>query len=137
MTNYNIIFSENKDFNRNELESLFLSVNWSSGQYADKLVVAMKNSHSVISAWHNDELIGLVNCLSDGIMTAYFHYLLVHPDFQGKGIGQELIQRILSKYESYARKILIGYDEKVPFYEKIGFKKGKDVTALFVTDLTT
>ncbi len=135
--NENIIYSESKNFNRNELESLFLSVNWSSGEYPDELVIAMRNSHSVISAWHEGQLIGLVNCLSDGIMTAYFHYLLVHPDFQGEGIGQELIQRMLKKYESYSRKVLIGYDKKVPFYEKMGFKKGKDVTALFITDLST
>ena len=69
-----IVYSKTNDFNSEQLQSLFLSVEWSSGNYPDKLVVAMKNAHSVYSAWNGDMLVGLINCLSDGIMTAYFHY---------------------------------------------------------------
>ena len=36
--------------------------------------LVMKNAHSVYSAWNGDKLVGLINYLSDGIMTAYFHY---------------------------------------------------------------
>jgi len=72
-----IKYSNNKEFTADQLQSLFLSVEWSSGNYPDKLQVAMKNSHTVFSAWDGEELVGLINCLSDGIMTAYFHYLLV------------------------------------------------------------
>ena len=67
-----------KEFNKIELEDLFLSVGWSSGKYPEQLVIAMKNSYSVVSAWDGDKLVGLINALSDGIMTAYFHYLLVN-----------------------------------------------------------
>lgn len=38
-----ITYKETHDFNEKELEKLFLSVDWSSGHYPDKLVVAMKN----------------------------------------------------------------------------------------------
>lgn len=130
-----IIYSESKDFNRNDLESLFLSVNWSSGEYPDELVVAMQNSHSVISAWHEDKLVGLINCFSDGIMTAYFHYLLVHPDYQGQQIGKALMQQMLAKYETYARKVLVGYNDKVEFYQKMGFELAKEAAPLWITKL--
>ena len=33
-----------KDLNSDDLKRLFLSVNWESGRYPDKLVSAMKNS---------------------------------------------------------------------------------------------
>lgn len=39
-----IIYKQTKTFTEKELGELFLSVNWSSGQYPDKLKVAMENS---------------------------------------------------------------------------------------------
>ncbi len=133
----NIKYKTTKDFTNVELEDLFLSVQWSSGKYPDKLVVAMKNSDSVISAWDGNNLIGLINALSDGIMTAYFHYLLVKPDYQSKGVGKALVQRMLENYRSYARKIVIAYDEEIIFYQKCGFSVGENTSPMFITYLTT
>lgn len=54
-----IKFKETKEFTKQQLEQLFLSVNWSSGKYPDRLVRAMENSSNVISAWDGDKLVGL------------------------------------------------------------------------------
>lgn len=137
MSSMNIEYRNTKEFNEDQIESLFLSVGWSSGKYPDKLVVAMRNSDTVISAWHGEILVGLINALSDGIMTAYFHYLLVHPEYHGEGVGSELVKIALEKYRDYARKVLIAYDSEVAFYEKLGFEIGTGKTPLFVTYLTT
>ncbi len=59
----NIKYKTTKDFSKVELADLFLSVQWSSGKYPDKLVIAMKNSDAVISAWDGNNLIGLINDL--------------------------------------------------------------------------
>ena len=45
----NIQYKTTKNFSENELKELFLSVNWSSGNYPEKLVIAMENSSSVFS----------------------------------------------------------------------------------------
>ena len=37
--NMNIEYKETHDFTREQLEELFLSVEWSSGHYPDKLVI--------------------------------------------------------------------------------------------------
>ena len=132
-----IVYKETKDFSMKELERLFLSVEWSSGKHPDKLKIAMKNSHSVYSAWDNDKLIGLMNCLSDGVMTAYFHYLLVDPEYQGKGVGKKLIEGMRQKYDDYLRKVLIAYNEKIDFYEHCGFEKSKVSSPMAITDLET
>lgn len=133
----NIIYKDIKNFNTKDLADLFLSVNWSSGNYPDKLKIAMNNSHSVFSAWDGDKFIGLMNCLSDGSMTAYFHYLLIRPEYQGIGIGKNLVSMMLKKYEEYPRKILIAYDKEIGFYENCGFEIGKEKTPMFITSLTT
>ncbi len=132
-----ISFSFQKDFDRKQLQNLFLSVQWSSGKYPDDLVIAMKNSHRVVSAWDGENLVGLINSLSDGIMTVYFHYLLVRPEYQSKGIGRQLVANILSEYEDYARKVLIAYDEEIEFYKKCGFEVGIGKSPMFITYLNT
>jgi ribosomal protein S18 acetylase RimI-like enzyme len=132
-----ITYKYTQEFEKNQLQDLFLSVQWSSGEYPDKLQIAMRNSHRVISAWHDTKLVGLINALSDGVMTAYFHYLLVRPEYQSKGIGKQLISLALNEYKDYARKVLIAYDKEVGFYQRFGFEIGTGKTPMFVTFLTT
>ena len=61
----NIVYKDTKIFKPKELQDLFLSVEWSSGHYPEKLVIAMKNSSSVFTAWNNEKLIGLINTLDE------------------------------------------------------------------------
>lgn len=89
-----IIYKDIHDFYRSELQDLFLSVNWSSGHFPDKLVIAMQNFETVYSAWDTDKLIGMICAMDDGIMTAYIHYLLVDPKYHGLGIGIMLLKSI-------------------------------------------
>lgn len=138
-----IKYKKIKDFKDKELQDLFLSVGWDSGNYPDKLKKAIKNSHTVYSAWDFDvedsheKLIGLINSISDGVMTVYFHYLLVRPEYQGRGIGKELVKLMLAEYEDFARKVVIAYDREVEFYKKCGFEVGEDKSPMFVTYLRT
>lgn len=132
-----ITYSEQKEFDTRQLQELFRSVGWSSAEYPDELARAMSNSHGVVSAWDGAMLVGLMNALSDGAMTAYFHYLLVRPEYQAQGIGRELVTTMLGRYESYARKVLIAYDEEVGFYERCGFELAGGKTPMFVTHLAT
>jgi ribosomal protein S18 acetylase RimI-like enzyme len=110
-------------------------VEWSSGEYPEKLVIAMKNFDTVFSAWDGDELVGLVSVMDDGIMNAYIHYLLVKPDYQLKGIGKELIERVKKHYDDYLRIVVICQNPNVKFYEYCGFEKEEDKRALFITEL--
>lgn len=120
-----------------QLEDLFLSVDWSSGHYPEKLAIAMQNYKTVFTAWDGDQLVGLISVMDDGIMTAYVHYLLVRPEYQGKGIGKQLIERIKETYKDYLRIALVAYDDICGFYERLGFVKGKGETPMFITTLWT
>ena len=94
-----IQYKEVREFRTDEIERLFLSVEWSSGHFPDKLVIAMKNFSTVFSAWDGEKLIGMICAMDDGIMNAYVHYLLVDPDYHGKKIGRTLVEMVKQKYK--------------------------------------
>lgn len=132
-----IVYKNTHHFSKKELEDLFLSVEWSSGHFPEKLVIAMKNFETVYSAWDGEKLVGLVCAMDDGIMNAYVHYLLVHPDYQLKGIGKNLVERIKEHYKDYMRIVVIAYDAEMKFYEYCGFEKSDDASPMFITKLWT
>ena len=88
----------------------------------------MKNSSSVFTAWDGNKLVGLINALDDGVMTAYVHYLLIMPEYQHIGIGKKLIDMISENYKSYLRIVLIAYNKEVDFYKHCGFEVGEGKT---------
>ena len=57
-------------FDLPQLQQLFLSVGWSSGDYPEKLLVAMANADKVISAWDGKLLVGLMHAISYAVMTS-------------------------------------------------------------------
>lgn len=131
-----IRYRSTKAIGRAKLQDLFLANGWDSGNYPEKLQQAFKNSHHVVSAWDGDQLVGVMNALSDGVMNVFFLYLLVDPKYQRKGIGQKMVRLMLRKYKDYARKMVIAYDEAMEFFQKAGFEPGENNIPMFVTYLT-
>lgn len=133
----NITYKDSHDFSREELQALFLSVEWSSGHYPDKLVVAMQHFETVFSAWDGDRLVGLICAMDDSIMTAYIHYLLVRPDYHGMTIGRTLVNMVKEKYRDYLRLVIVAYDDEKHFYAHCGFQAAEDSSPMFITSLWT
>lgn len=132
-----ITYSTKKDFGSQELEDLFLSVEWSSGHFPDKLVVAMRNFSTVISAWDGDKLVGMICAMDDGIMNAYIHYLLVDLSYHGQKIGRTLVEKVKEHYADFMRIAVIAYNDELGFYENCGFSKAGDASPMFITSLWT
>ena len=118
-----LTYKYDKSYTADDLEQLFLSVDWLSGKYPVRLKKALDNCETVITAWKDDRLIGLVNAIDDGELTAYVHYLCVNPEYQGIGIGGELLHRVKEKYKDYLYIILIAENEGlIRYYQKNGFE---------------
>ena len=132
-----IEYKDTHEFTQEALQDLFLSVEWSSGHFPEKLQRAMRGFSSVDSAWDGDRLVGLICALDDGVMTAYIHYLLVRPEYQGAGVGRALVERMKDRYADYLRIVLVAYDEEIGFYEACGFEKADHASPMFITELWT
>lgn len=137
MESTSIIYKNTREFKKEDLEKLFLSVGWSSGHYPDKLVIAMRNFKTVYTAWDHEKLVGLICAMDDGIMTAYIHYLLVEPTYHHRGIGKQLVSMMKDKYKDYLRTVIVAYNGKIGFYESCGFKKAEESSPMFITELWT
>ena len=131
----NIEYKDIKTFSPAVLQDLFRSVEWESGEYPEKLAAAMEHSDAVYSAWDGENLVGLMNAITDHAMTAYFHYLLVRPEYQEQGIGSGLIKRMLAHYWDIPCKLLLCDAEGKEYYKKCGFEDEKNLQAVYVSDL--
>ena len=132
-----IEYRNTKEFTEQELQRLFLSVKWESGNYPGKLVRAMLNSTHVISAWDGNKLVVLIRALSDGETVAFLHYLLVDPAYQGHHIGDELMKRVLRYFENLLYVKIMPSDPKtLPFYARYGFRQYDNYSAMVLKHLS-
>lgn len=130
-----ILYTEERSFTAEQLERLFLSVDWESGKFPERLKKALDNCGAVFSAWDGDKLVGLANGIDDGEMTAYVHYLLVDPDYQGQGIATRLLELMRKSYRGYHHFFLVAeHKELVGFYEKQGFTEQSDTSVMLFNE---
>lgn len=132
-----IVYMDIHEFTIDELQDLFLSVEWSSDHFPEKLQTAMKNFETVISASDGEKPVDMICAMDDGIMTAYIHYLQVRPEYHDRSIAKELVAGVKKIYKNYMRITVVGCDDEVGFYESCGFEKAEDASPLFITDLWT
>lgn len=127
----NITYTEEKIFTQEQVQELFLSVEWISGKYPERLYKALMHSSTVITAWDNEKLVGLVRVLDDSEMVAYMHYVLVNPDHQGHGIAGTMVEMVKEKYKDYLYLEIMPEESKnATFYQKFGFQVMKDGVAM-------
>ena len=127
----NINYTEEKNFTQDDVQRLFLSVGWVSGQYPSRLYKALMNSSTVITAWDGDRLVGLIRLLDDSELVAYMHYVLVDPEYHGNGIAGEMLRRVKEKYKNYLYiEIMPEESKNAAFYEKHGFSVMPDGVAM-------
>ena len=67
-----------------------------------------------------DRVVGFVTAVGDGGLTAFVPLLEVLPAYRGRGIGSELMQRILARLGDRYSVDLVCDPELVPFYERLG-----------------
>lgn len=103
--------------------ALYRDLEWSSADRPRELAGALAGSHGLITAWHGARLVGLANAISDGHLVVYYPHLAVHPEYQRRGIGRELMARLARRYEGFHQHALLADGRAVGFYEKCGFTR--------------
>ncbi|MGB6606854.1 MAG: GNAT family N-acetyltransferase [Atribacterota bacterium] len=127
-----IEIKETKEVNKEKIIELYQANKWSSAEKPDLLYKALMNSDSLITAWDGNRLVGLGNAISDGYLVVYYPHLLVHPDYQGKGIGRMIVDRFQKKYENFHQQMLTADGRAIDFYRKCGFEKAGSTQSMWI-----
>ena len=127
-----IRYKYQKDVPKEQAIALYGSVEWSSAEKGDLLLKALRNSHTVVTAWDGERLVGLGNAISDGCLVVYYPHLVVHPEYQGKGIGTEIVKQMQKKYEGFHQQALFADGRAVEFYKKCGFVEAGSCQSLWI-----
>lgn len=102
---------------------------WASDRTAADLNVAIAHSHPVVTAWDHDCLIGFARATSDGIYRATIWDVVIHPAYQGAGLGRKLVQTVLGHpHVSRVERTYLMTTHQQRFYERIGFEQNHTTT---------
>ena len=127
-----IEIKETKEINKEKVIELYKANKWSSAEKPDLLYKALMNSDSLITAWDGNRLVGLGNAISDGYLVVYYPHLLVHPDYQGKGIGKMIVDKFQNKYGNFHQQLLTADGKAIDFYRKCGFEKAGSTQSMWI-----
>lgn len=122
-----IISTDKEKVRPKELMKLWASVEWSGeNDYAPQTVkAAIRNTSLLVSARNQyGELIGMARVMSDNVFVTYLAELIVHPDYQGCGIGKRLLKVVKEYYENTSIVLITGSNNR-RFYKKCGMKESK------------
>ena len=122
-------FIDSENIETSELIDLYESVGWTA--YTSKLEIMaqlLPNSLFYRVARYNNNLVGLIRVVGDGVSIVYVQDLLVRPDYQGCGLGKALLNYILEKYKEVRQVVLLTDDLESTriFYETCGLQNAND-----------
>ena len=93
---------------------------WPLPPSPERHLAILRGSAHVVLARDAGEIVGFVTGISDGTLAAYIPLLEVRREWRGKGVGAELVGRILTQLEDFYMVDVICDPELIPFYERFG-----------------
>ncbi len=125
-----IRFRSGRQLDQNDLTALYAAVEWTAyTRDPARLTAAVAASLHTVTAWDGDHLVGLARVVGDGLTIAYLQDILVHPEYQRRGIGRILFRQVFAPFADVRQKVLLTDDEPAQqaFYEAMGFTEIRDL----------
>ena len=104
-------------------ELLESTVFWAKKRRPEELAMAIANSEPVVTVWDKEKMIGFARATSDGIYRATIWDVVIHPDYRGIGLGQKLVETVLSHPRmNRVERVYLMATYQQNFFEQIGFQ---------------
>jgi ribosomal protein S18 acetylase RimI-like enzyme len=114
----------------NQLKLLFeITAFWAKKRELEGLALAIANSNPVVTVWDRQRLIGFARATSDGVYRATIWDVVIHPEYQGVGLGRKLVETVLSHpLMNRVERVYLMTTHQQRFYERIGFEENSTTT---------
>lgn len=123
----NIYLSTTKNIDLYSLEILCDAVGWIRRPF-HKVKTAITNSFLIISVFYRhsnnkNTIVGFARATSDHAFNATIWDVVIHPDFQRKGLGKLLIYKLIQQLRSadITTITLFADPQVISFYKNLGF----------------
>jgi len=97
----------------------------------DALETVFSASRFTTFAYAGDELVAVGRALADGLDCAYIADVAVRPDHQGRGLGREVIRRLVARAAGHKKIILYANPGTEGFYAGLGFRRMRTAMAIW------
>lgn len=102
-------------------------VGWPEPPSEEVLLELLHKGDFIVLAFDEEvnRVVGLVTAISDGVLCAYIPLLEVLPEYQGRGIGTDLMRQMLDKLSHLYMIDLLCDKDAQPFYERLGMVRSE------------
>jgi ribosomal protein S18 acetylase RimI-like enzyme len=118
------------DLDWDELSALYRAAPLGNKKPSD-LKTAFSNSMFKVFIYDSGKLVGAGRALADGVDCSYICDVAVLPSHQGRGLGKEMVAKLVELSRGHKKIILYAVPGKEPLYRKVGFKRMTTAMAIF------
>ena len=97
----------------------------------DRLKTAFSNSLYRCFVREHGKLVGVGRALADGADCSYLCDIAVLPSHQGRGLGRDVVSRLLERSKSHRKIILYAVPGREELYWGLGFRRMRTAMAIF------
>ena len=119
-----------REIDLHQLQALFqVTAFWAQDRQPEDWAIALANSKPIVTGWDDHRLIGFARATSDGIYRATIWDVVIHPDYQGAGLGRKLVETVLMHpHINRVERVYLMTTNRQKFYERIGFEENQSTT---------
>ena len=118
-----VAISETRDVPIPALRALHEMAPWARGRSRAQLRTLLRHSDIFLTAWDGDALVGCARVLTDFTVRALICDVIVHPAYQGRGIGRLLVEATEAHPAlQHVEMLCLFTTEKHDFYAHLGWE---------------
>jgi GNAT superfamily N-acetyltransferase len=127
----------NNDISDKDLDAMkevYQSVGWNK-HTTEVIKQVFEASNVKVILKCDGRIAGFGRAISDGVFNAAIYDVVVHKDFQRKGLAAEIMKALLTELQDVSCVHLISTTGKEEFYRNVGFRQVKTGMARYLNDV--
>ncbi len=95
---------------------------WAANRSCAELRQMLRGSDVAVTAWHGSQLVGFGRATSDGIFRAVLWDVVVAREYQGRGLGRQIVAGLLERpCLRRVERVYLMTTNSGGFYQQLGF----------------